>query len=511
MDTYTVNFVGQSIIHNIRTQVFSRIQHLPVSYHDKNPSGRLVIRVTNDIETLNELFSSGIIMIFGDLFLLIGSLALMFYLDVRLTLVCMGVVPFLVAGVVIFKNVIRPLFREIRKKIARLNAYLSETIFGIKVVKAFSKEQECYHKFDNINTEVMTLWNRAHRTYSTFYPFVELISSMAIAILLWYGGVNILNKTLTFGTFVAFWYCVQKFFQPLWDLAEKYNILQAALASSERIFKILDTQPEPIGNALSANKIRGDIQIIDVSFSYDDKKVVLDNVSLCVKEGEKVGVVGLTGAGKTTLVSLINKLYHLKNGQILIGGRNINEIDLSELRKSIAYVPQDVFIFAGTIKENVALSQENIDYEKVVEVCKYVNAYDFIQKLPDGFDTDVKERGIELSLGQRQLISFARALYFNPEIIILDEATSSIDTQTEAIIQEAVLKLIKGRTAIIIAHRLSTLRNVDKIVVLHNGRIVEEGKFDNLIKKRGYFYKLCQSQFPLYFDEQKDAFAMVYP
>jgi ATP-binding cassette subfamily B protein len=488
--TYVSNVAGQRIILDIRTRLFRHLQSLPVPFFDRNPVGRLVVRVTNDVENLNELFTSGLISFFGDLFVVLGVLGLMFYISWELSLVSMVIVPLLLGIVLVFRRFARERYREVRRRIARLNAYLAECIQGMRVVKMFNKQGRTQTRFEQLSDELTRETIGSVFLYSVFLPSIELASSLLTGLLIWYGAGEILQNRLTFGSFQAFWYCLIKLIQPLRDLSEKYNILQAAMASSERIFKILDTAPEPQGGAVPAS-IRGEIEFRNVTFSYDGTRNVLEDVSFHVRPGEKLAVVGFTGAGKTTLINLLLGFYELSQGQILLDGRPIQEYDRQALRRAFGWVSQDVFLFSGTIEENLRLSGRPADenWSRAVPVDR------FVARFPKGYQTDVRERGVALSAGERQLISLSRALSFNPSVVILDEATSCIDMDTERLIQESTSRLLSGRTAVLIAHRLVTVRDADRIVVLHRGRVVEEGNHRDLLERRGVYEKLCRLQF----------------
>lgn len=491
---YTTNLLGQNIMRDLRVKVFSHLQRLPLSFYDKNPVGRLIVRVTNDVENLNELLTAGLVSLFSDIFLLTSVLVVMFVISWRLALVTMAASPLLIIVVRIFKNLARKSYREMRKRIAALNAYLAESIMGIKTIAIFSRQAKRFNKFDELNSSYRDAGVGAIWAYSLFWPSIEFFRATSISLLLWYGGVGIVDKTISFGLFMTFWYCAQIFFEPVMDLSEKYNILQSAMASAERIFKLLDTPPEDGAKKVSV-PIKGEIEFRNVSFSYDGEHDVLEDVSFKVRRGEKIGIVGLTGGGKTTLIHLIAGFYPLKRGQILIDGIDIRDYDLNELRRQIGIVLQDVFLFSGSALENIRLGNKNINEDRVQEVAKYVNAHDFIMRLKGGYNSNVGERGVSLSSGQRQLLSFARVLAFDPRIIILDEATSNIDSHTESLVQDAITKLLADRTSLVIAHRLSTIQNVDKIIVIHKGRIRESGTHSQLLAKSGIYQKLYQLQY----------------
>lgn len=500
LNTYVTNFIGQKIILDIRTELFSHLQKLPVSFYDKNPIGRLVVRVTNDIESLSDLFTSCLVALLSDIFILVGVLIVMLSLNWKLTLITLAAAPFMFLATLFLTKIGRVRYRDLRKKIARVNANLNENITGMRTIQIFNREKKNFEKFEGFNRELKDAGIKAGIIDVTFWPLVGLFTAISQALLLWCSGISILDKTLTFGSFLAFWYYVQKLLDPILDLGEKYNILQSSMASSERIFKLLDIPTEDITSIspqTMAKPIKGDMEFQNVTFSYDGTRNVLEDISFKVKSGESLAIVGLTGAGKTTLIHLISRLYEAKSGKIFIDGIDIRDYDLNYLRCNIGLIPQDVFLFSGSVEENIRLGESSIPFEKIEEVSKYVNAHRFITKLHNGYKSDVKERGISLSSGERQLLSFARALAFDPKIVILDEATSNVDSETEALIQDALTKLLKGRTSIIIAHRLSTIQNASKVIVLHNGRLCEEGTHSELLKKQGIYYKLYELQYKL--------------
>lgn len=492
VETIVTNLVGQRVIRDIRMQMFGHLQRVPVSYYDHTSVGRLVVRTTNDVENLNELFTSGLIAFFSDLFLLAGVIVMMFVLDARLALVTMATAPVILALTLVFRGRARDRYREMRKRIARLNGYLNESIQGMRTVQMFGQERRCADQFRDRNEGFRDSAVAAVLVYSVFYPGVELLSSVAVALLVWYGGISILSGTLTFGSFIAFWYCAQKFFQPVRDLSEKYNILQSAMASSERIFKILDEPVAPAGE-LSAPPLEGSIRFENVTFSYDGKGNVLEDVSFEIRPGQRVAVVGLTGAGKTTLINLLLRFYEVTKGRILIDGRDLREYDPRSLRRQTGLVLQDVFLFAGTAEENLRLGA-SLPRERVEAAAKTVHADGFLSRLPKGLDSEIAERGASLSAGERQLLSFARALAFDPRILVLDEATSNIDRETEQLIQDALERLLAGRTSLVIAHRLSTIQTADQILVLHHGKVREQGTHAELMKTDGLYRKLCRLQ-----------------
>ncbi len=495
--TYYTQYLGQKTIFDLRTQIFAHTQKLGLKFFDKTPIGRLVTRTTNDVESLNELFSSGIVMVFSDIFTIVWILAFMFFMDIKLSLVTLSVFPILVYGTFLFRKKVRESYRDVRLHLARLNSYMQEHITGMNVVQTFSKEKDEMNKFSRINRDYRESNIKSIFYYAIFYPGVELLSSIALGLIIWYGGGEIIRNTLTLGDLFAFIQLTEMFFRPIRDLSEKYNIMQTAMASSERIFKLMDNKtfvnnPE---NPLALNEVRGDIEFKNVWFAYNDNEYILKNISFRINRGETAAIVGATGAGKTSIINTLTRFYDIQKGSILVDGIDISNIDKRELRKHISIVLQDIFLFSGTIKSNISMSNDEIPEEKLSRAAETVGADKFIQQLPRKYAETVKERGSTLSVGQKQLISFARALAYDPKILILDEATSSVDTETEILIQRAIEKLLVGRTAIVIAHRLSTIQNADKIIVLHKGEIREMGNHQELLSKRGIYYKLYQLQF----------------
>jgi len=495
--TYATQFLGQKTLYDLRVQLFSHVQKLALKYFDKTPIGRIVTRTTNDVESLGELFSSGIVMVFSDIFVILWILAFMFSLDFNLSLVTLSVLPILIYGTFLFRKKVREAYRNVRFHLARLNSYMQEHITGINVVQIFGKENEEFKNFSSINADHRDANIKSIFYYAIFYPSVELISSLAIALIIWYGGGEVIQGTITIGVLFAFVQYVEMFFRPIRDLSEKYNILQTSMASSERIFNLLDNKTfiNNPADPIPLKDIKGHIQFKDVWFAYDDNNYVLKNINFEIKPGEAVAIVGHTGAGKSTLINILTRFYDISKGTILIDGLDIRQIDKRELRKHISIVLQDVYLFSGNIKSNITLDNDEISIEEVRRASELVGADKFIENLPNKYDEEVKERGATLSVGQKQLISFARALAYNPEILILDEATSSIDTDSEKIIQNAIQKLLKNRTSIVIAHRLSTIQNADKIIVLHKGEIKEIGKHQELLAKKGIYFKLYQLQY----------------
>jgi ABC-type multidrug transport system fused ATPase/permease subunit len=497
IQVYLLNYTGQKIVFNIREQLFKHVEHLSLSFFDKNPVGRLVTRLTNDIESINEMYTDVLVNLFKDLFLITFIIIAMFMLDRKLAMITVCVIPIIIVLSLIFKKYDREAYRDVKVKIAKINSSLSENISGMKTVEIFHKEDKKFKEFDGINKDYYKATTKQITVYAIFRPIIDLIAALSLSALLWFGGKNVLSGSLTFGVLFAFVTYMTEFFQPIYDLSEKYDILQSAMASSERIFALLDTD-ETIENkpdGIKNHKFKGEIEFKNVWFAYTGEEWVLKDVSFKIKPGEKVAFVGATGAGKTSIISLISRFYEIQKGEILIDGINIKDYDLYELRKNIATVLQDVFLFTGDIKNNVRLGNSDISDEDVVRACKYVNADKFIEKLPDKYDTYVNEGGTTFSQGERQLIAFARAISFNPPILVLDEATSNIDTETESLIQDALKKITQNRTTIVVAHRLSTIKNCDNIIVMHKGRIRETGTHEELLKKQGYYYNLYQLQY----------------
>lgn len=495
--TYFTQYLGQKVLYDLRIQIFSHIQKLALRFFDRTPIGRLVTRATNDVEALGELFSSGIVMVFSDVFIIIWILAFMFFMDFSLSLVTLSVLPVLIYGTFLFRKKARESYRDVRLHLARLNSYMQEHVTGMSVVQIFRKEKDEFKKFSNINADFRAVNIKSIFYYAVFYPSVELLSSIAIGLIVWYGGGEIIQGALTVGVLFAFIQYTEMFFRPIRDLSEKYNIMQTAMASSERIFKLLDNHTV-IKNPdipVKLDGVKGKIEFQNVWFAYNNDDYVLKDISFTINPGETVAIVGHTGAGKTSIINILTRFYDINKGIILLDDINIESIDKRDLRKYISMVLQDVFLFSGNIKSNINLENEFITEEKIKEAAAVVGANKFIDRYENSYNEVVKERGATLSVGQKQLISFARALAYNPQILILDEATSSVDTETEFLIQQAIEKLLVGRTAIVIAHRLSTIQNADKIIVLHKGEIRETGNHQELLAKRGIYYKLYQLQY----------------
>jgi ATP-binding cassette subfamily B protein len=485
---YSMERTGQRVILGLRNELYRHMQRLPSSFFDRNPIGRLVTRLTSDVENLSELFSSGIVTLLGDSLKLVGIVAILFWMDPRLAGLTLLVFPALAALTFFFRGRIRNAFRAVRERLARLNAFLQEQITGMAVVHLFQREKVNDSEFENVN--------RAHRDAdlsslkwdSGFSAAIELMGSLTVAVILWYGGVKVLSQALTFGTLVAFIEYVGKFFGPIRELGGYYSVMQSAMASSERIFGLIDEPMEPDeGQARPSGAGRGELELSRVSFAYAGGKEVLKDLDLRLRAGEKVALVGSTGSGKTTLARLLLRLYPVSRGTITIDGRKIQEIPLKDLRRRIGVVLQEPFLFAGSIADNVSLGDPSISRERVVEAARAVSADRFIEALSGGYDAEVREAGSNLSVGQKQLLCFARILAFDPPIVILDEATSSVDSATEMIVQEAFRRLTAGRTCLIIAHRLSTIRDADRIVVLRQGLVREEGRHEELLRLGGLY------------------------
>ena len=503
LNTYLTQWIGQRTIFDLRMEIFSHLQRLGLTFYDRNPIGRLITRVTNDMEVLNEMFSSGIVMVFSDVFTIIGILYFMFSMNWPLALISLSVLPLLFYGTFLFRRKAREAYREVRLQIARINTFMQEHITGMMVDQVFGREHKSYEGFKEINGLHRDANIKSIFYYAVFYPGVDLIGAIAVGLIMWYAGVEALGGSVTIGTVMAFLQFNEMFWRPIRDLSDKYNIMQTAMASSERVFKLLDdtTLVRDDDNAVEQPSIRGDIEFRHVWFAYDaDKKVaeptwVLKDVSFTIRAGETAAFVGHTGAGKTTIISLLARLYDVQRGEILVDGIDIKRIRQEDLRRHIAVVLQDVFLFSGDIATNINLGNEAISHDRVVAAARVVGAHRFIERLPGEYAAEVKERGATLSVGQKQLISFARALAFHPRILVLDEATSSVDTETELLIQKAIGKLLQGRTSIVIAHRLSTIQSAAKIIVMHKGEIREMGNHQQLLALGGIYSKLYQLQY----------------
>ena len=491
-------YVGQRAMYDLRVQLFGHLQHLSLTFFDRNPVGRLMTRITNDIDALTDMVTQGVVSIFGDVLMVVGIAVVLLLLDWRLALITFISLPVLILLTGYFRRMMRESFRAVRIRLARINAYLNENISGMSIVQLFTRQHRAYRQFDELNTDLLEANRGAIRAMSLFFPAVTFTRAATAAGLFIAGSNWVLAGELSIGTLLAFWLLIDQFFRPIQDLSEKYNILQSAMASSERVFRLLDTQativdpPRPI----ALPHVRGEITFDNVSFAYNEGDWVLRDVAFTIGAGESVAIVGATGAGKTSIISLISRFYDVQKGRILLDGVDLRELAQSEVRRHVGVVLQDPFIFAGTIASNIRLEERSITDEQVRAAARFVNADKFIDRLPEGYDTVVTERGSTMSVGQKQLLAFARAIAFNPEImLVLDEATSSVDTETEHLIQDALAKLMVGRTSIIIAHRLSTIQNVDRIIVLHKGRVTEMGTHRELLAQRGVYHRLYELQY----------------
>jgi ATP-binding cassette subfamily B multidrug efflux pump len=491
-------YIGQRVMRDLRLEIFEHLQRLSIPYFDRNPVGRLMTRVTSDVETLNELFSSGVVTVFGDLFTLAAIMSLMLAADWRLALVAFAVIPLVYLLARVFRRRVRDAFRDIRLLLARLNSYLQEHLSGMRVVQLFAREPASAREFGGINEEHLQAHLRSVTIYALFFPAIEILTAIALALVLWYGGLRTLGGTLTIGVLAAFIQLTRRFFQPLQDLSEKFNLLQAAMASSERIFRLLNepvTVTETAAPRRLPEPVRGEVKFESVSFRYSDSGPwVLSDVSFTARPGETVALVGHTGAGKTTIISLLLRFYEPTRGRITVDGVDIRELSFQDLRGLVGYVQQDLFLFTGDILHNLALDAPRTEAQ-IRLAAERVGADRFVRRLPDGYRHVLGERGRSLSVGERQLLSFARALALDPRILILDEATSSVDAEAEAQIQRAVAELMAGRTSIVVAHRLSTILHADQILVLHHGEIRERGTHRALLDADGLYARLHRLQF----------------
>ncbi|AMY09621.1 putative ABC transporter ATP-binding protein [Luteitalea pratensis] len=530
VQTTTLQMLGQRIMYDMRRQVFDHLQRLDLAYYDRNPVGRLMTRVTSDVDAINDLFTSGVVSVFGDVLSLLGIIVVLVSLDWRLALLTFCVLPLILMVTQWFRRNVRESYREVRTWVARLNAFLQENLTGMSTVQLFRREERAFADFDHVNSEHRDANLRSIYYYAVFYPAIELIGALSTALIVWFGGGWVLTGTLTIGTLVAFIQYAQRFFRPISDMSEKFNLLQAAMASSERLFGLLDTpviitdpslalgaEPalgpgpsafekprgadstadgrRPMADNAKRSRGAGRLVVEDVSFAYTPGVEVLKHVSFTVEPGQRIGIVGATGSGKSTLINLLLRFYDVGSGRILLDGRDIRELPLAQLRSHFALVLQDVYLFSGTIAGNIRLGRPDIDDSRVHEAAEAVHAAAFIRDLPHGYDTPVAERGATLSVGQKQLLSFARALAFDPQILVLDEATSSVDTETEMLIRDALHVLMEGRTTIAIAHRLSTIQDMDQILVLHRGELREAGTHQELLALRGIYHRLYQLQY----------------
>ena len=493
--TYYSGWIGQVIIKDIRIRLYKHLLKLRLQFFDNTPIGRLVTRNISDIETLADVFSEGLAAIIGDLLQIVTILGVMFYIDWKLTLVSLSTLPLLVISTYVFKEKIKVTFNDVRNAVANLNSFLQEHITGMTIVQLFNREQREFDKFKEINREHRTAHIRSVLYYSVYFPVAEIIQAIGIGLVVWYGAVGVLGMDLKIGILISFIMYLQLFFRPIRMIADRFNTLQMGVVSSSRIFKLLASS-EHIANegSFSPEKVQGNVRLDQVWFAYKEEDYVLKNISFEAKKGQTIALVGATGAGKSSIINLISRFYEINKGAITIDGTNIQNFELSALRKHIGVVLQDVFLFSSSIYQNITLGNPSITKEQVLEAVELVGAAKFIEKLPGGLDYNVMERGATLSVGQRQLISFVRAMVYNPEILILDEATSSVDSETEELIQESIEKMMQGRTSIVIAHRLSTIQKADQILVLHKGEIVETGTHQSLLEKGGYYTQLHQMQ-----------------
>lgn len=496
LQVYLLNYTSNKIIMTIRHQLFSHLQGMSQSFFDRQPVGRLVTRVTNDTETLHEMYTSVLVNLFKDVFLLLGIVVIMVRLDLRLALVSFSLVPLVLIATWFFRSRVRQVYRDVRLHMASINTSLNENLSGMRTIHVFAQENQQLKRFDQINKAYLVANERENQMSSVFRPTVEMIGSMALALVLYFGGHQVLAGRIEFGVLFAFISYIRQFFQPINNLTEKYNILQSAMASSERIFQLMDKKPDIVDSpdALAVKSLTGEITFDHVWFAYKEEEWVLKDIVFHVKPGESVAFVGATGAGKTSLIHLIARFYDIQRGSIKLDGMDLRSLKQDNVRQQIGFVLQDVFLFSGTVAENIGLNQHGLTREQIQSIAKEVNAHTFIEKLPQGYDEQVMERGRNFSTGQQQLISFARTLAANPSILVLDEATAHIDAETEDLIQKAIPLLMEGRTTIAIAHRLSTIQHCDRIIVLQRGEIVETGTHQELLKKRGYYYRLYQLQ-----------------
>lgn len=494
--TYILESTAKKIIMNLRQEVFAHIQKLPISYFDKNPIGRIVTRVTNDTDSLNDMFTDVVIGFLQNVFIMIGIIIVMISLDLGLTIVCLLLTPLMFGVTLLFKKKARKIFSEIRNKLASINGFLSEHISGIKIIQIFNMEDKKYNEFENINKAYYNENLKQIVLFGVFKPFMDVVKTLSLALILFYGGTRLIKGTIEVGTLYAFINYINRLFQPVIEFTDQYNTYQSSMISAERIFGILGEKIEDENkDGCNLNKAKGEIEFKNVWFAYEAENWILKDISFKISPGQSVSFVGATGAGKTSIINLLCGFYANQKGEILIDGINIKNIKTEELRKNIGLVLQDVFLFAGDIETNIKLFNEELSLEDVRSVAEYVNADYFIDNFDDGYKHKINEKGTTLSMGQRQLISFARALVFNPAVLVMDEATSNVDTETESIIQDALEKLMKNRTTIAIAHRLSTIKKSDNVIVLHKGEIKEIGAHKELMTKKGFYYRLYKLQY----------------
>ena len=496
-EEYRMQMIGQHVMHDLRKTLFSHLQRLDVQFFDKNPVGRLMTRVMGDVQVLNELFASGVITVFANLLNIFGIMVTMLLINWRLALVTFTVIPIIFGATFVYQIYSRRAFREQRKQLARINAFLQENIVGMTTMKLFAQERQSHLRFNERNRRYLAANLKSIFYFSIFHPLIEVTASLATAVIIWYGGGQIVQGALTFGVLVAFIRYGERFFWPIRELSEKYTIFQNAMASSERIFQLLDTQPTIISAVPKSGteSLKGEIEFKNVWFAYNDDDYVLRDVSFKVKPGEKVALVGHTGAGKTSIINLLCRFYEINKGQILIDGVDIREMNLEDLRGAISIVQQNIFLFSDSIERNITLGDPSISAEQVKRASEDVHLDRFVQKMPEFYGTEIKEDGAGLSVGQKQLVAFARALASDPSVLILDEATSSVDTETEILIEDALSRLMENRTSVVIAHRLSTIQNADRIIVMHRGEIRETGTHNELLKQNGLYYRLYQLQY----------------
>jgi ATP-binding cassette subfamily B protein len=496
-EEYGMQMVGQKAMYDIRMSLFSHLQRLDVRFFDNNPVGRLMTRVMGDVEVLRELFTSGVITLFGNLLHIFAIMGVMLYFDWKLALITFAVLPIIFAGTTVYQVYSRRAFRDQRKYLAQINAFMNENIVGMTTMQLFAREPRSWLQFDERNKQYLGANLRSIFYFSLFSPMIEVSGSLALAVIIWYGGGQILQDAMTIGVLFAFIQYSQRLFWPIRELSEKYTIFQNAMASSERIFDLMDTEPTIVNPtpAKEVGVLNGEIEFRNVWFAYNAEDYVLRDVSFKVKAGEKVALVGHTGSGKTSIINLLCRFYDVNEGQVLIDGIDLREMELPDLRRAINIVQQNIFLFSGTIEKNINLDNPEISKEETIAAAKEVHLDSYVQKMPAGYETEVREGGAGLSVGQKQLVAFARALASDPNILILDEATSSVDTETELIIQDALNRLMANRTSIVIAHRLSTIQNADKIIVMQRGEIREMGTHNELLQQRGIYYRLYQLQY----------------
>lgn len=497
LQIYLTQYAAMHSMYDLRMKLFNHLQKLPLSFFDRNPIGRLVTRVANDVNALADMLGEGLITLVQDLVMMLAILIVMLVINYKLALITFVVLPFVVFFMVRFKVDVRKVYRGVRIKLAKINATLSENISGITTIQLFHQEENKFNQFKSITKEYFNAEKKQLKVFAVFRPLIDVMVHLAIGLIIWYGGGRILANRMSLGVLVLFISYVHRFFDPLYDLSQKYNIMQTAMASLEKIFKLMDIKPEQYTclPLIKPSRIKGKVEFKDVWMAYNEDEYILKNINLKIQSGEKIALVGATGGGKTSIVKLLSRFYPFQKGEILIDQIPISKYNLSELRKNIGVVQQDVFMFSGKIKDNITLYKDDVSEEEIIKAAKYVNADKFISKLQNKYDEDARERGSVLSAGQRQLLAFARVLVCNPSIFILDEATSNIDTETEILIQDALQKVMQNRTSIIIAHRLSTIQNVNRILVVHKGEIVEEGNHQELLKQRGLYYNLYKLQY----------------